>query len=636
MSEQSTKTSPVITPEKPTKTVNKQSIKESAKGLHPNPKAVKPQTSVCQAIVKLLEDLGVEWAFGVSGGAMASLWAALSSSRQIQVIHCRHESGAAFAALEASLTSNSPVVVFSTAGPGIMNTLTGLFAARGEGSKVIHLSACTSPSQRDRWSIQETSPRTLPTDGIFTSGALYNYATIVDCPEQLPQIARRLTQGLSQEGGFTAHVSIPTGIQSLPMPKQLPKANVVKTAIAATESVISHCVELLSEGNFAIWLGYGARGATEEVMQLAEMTGAAVMCSPRAKGLFPEDHPQYVGVTGLGGHSSVWNYINTVKPLRTLVLGTRMGEPTSFWSPDLVPSRGFIQVDIDPSVIGVSYPTAPTYPVQADIGTFLRQLLPHLSNYPKQSVNLPNPERDPIAEATSSLVRPEILMETIQKIVVEGSDAVVLAESGNSFTWSTHLLRFSEPNRYRVSTGVGSMGHATTGVLGAAVGKGNKAVAIVGDGSMLMNSEVSTAVKYQIPVVWIVLNDARYNMCFQGMAMLGLKADALLPKTDFTMIARGMGAESIEVQDESQLEIALSKAMAATGPVVIDVKIDPDRHAPSKGRTKSLANRSGEKEKAEPQPEPQGYPLDDYTSKNGSSNGNGNGSSKEQVSFPRA
>ncbi|MCG5058037.1 MAG: scytonemin biosynthesis protein ScyA [Limnoraphis sp. WC205] len=625
MSNPSTKYSPVITQEKPIKIANKQLVEESVESSHQSQSAVKKETSVCQALVKLLEDLGVEWAFGVSGGAMATLWHTLSNSRQIQVVHCRHESGAAFAALEASLATNSPVVVFSTAGPGITNTLTGLFAARGEGGKVIHLSACTSPSQRGRWSIQETSARTLPQDGLFTSGALYNYATVIDCPEQLPQIGRRLIQGLSQPGGFTAHISTPTGVQTLPMPMSLPKATVVESAIAATDSLISHCVELLSEGPFAIWVGYGARLATKEIMQLAEITGAAVMCSPRAKGLFPENHPQFVGITGLGGHGSVLNYFKAVKPLRTLVLGTRLGEPTSFWSADLVPSQGFIQVDIDPSVIGASYPMAPTIPVQADIGTFLRQLLPHLSNnYPKQTANLPNPQREPIAEATSTLVRPEILMEAIQKIVVEGSDAVVLAESGNSFTWSTHLLRFSQPNRYRVSTGVGSMGHATTGVLGAAVAKGNKAVAIVGDGSMLMNSEVSTAVKYQIPAVWIVLNDARYNMCYQGMAMLGLQADALMPQTDFTMIAQGMGAESIQVDCESQLEDALTKAMAAPGPFVIDVKIDGTRHAPSKGRTKSLANRSAVK--IEEKPEFKDYSLDDHSSKNGSS--------KEQVSFP--
>ncbi|MEL7039124.1 MAG: scytonemin biosynthesis protein ScyA [Cyanobacteria bacterium J06592_8] len=629
MSNNLTQSSPAIMPEEYTETPKNLSVKEAANGsrnaLVSSSLKLKKETSVARAIVKLLEELGVAWAFGVSGGAMATLWDALSNSEQIQVVHCRHESGAAFAALEASLASNSPVVVFSTAGPGITNTLTGLFAARGEGAKVIHLSACTSAPQRDRWAIQETSARTLPIAGIFTSGALYHYATIVDCPEQLPQIARRLTQGVSEMGGFTAHLSVPTGVQSLPTTQKLPKANVVESAIATTETVVRDCAALLSEGPFAIWVGYGARLATEEVKQLAELTGAAVMCSPRAKGLFPENHPQYVGITGLGGHGSVLNYLETVKPLRTLVLGTRMGEPTSFWNAKMVPPQGFIQVDLDPSVIGVAFPTAPTYPVRAEIGTFLRQLLPQLANYPKQTIDLPNPELEVIAEPTSNLVRPEKVMEAIQKIVVEGSDAVILSESGNSFTWTTHLLRLPHPNRYRVSTGVGSMGHATTGVIGAAVAKNSKAVAIVGDGSMLMNSEVSTAVKYQIPAVWIVLNDARYNMCYQGMAMLGLKADALMPETDFTLVARGMGAESIHVSDESSLESALEKAMTIPGPCVIDVKIDPDRHAPSKGRTKSLANRS----KAEAEENlNSGDLLDDHTSKNGSSK------EKEQVSFP--
>jgi acetolactate synthase-1/2/3 large subunit len=181
-------------------------------------------------------------------------------------------------------------------------------------------------------------------------------------------------------------------------------------------------------------------------------------------------------------------------------------------------------------------------------------------------------------------------MAAIQKIIVEGSDAIVLAECGNSFTWSTHCLRFSEPNRYRVSTGVGAMGHAATGVVGAAQARNGKAVAIVGDGAMLMNNEISTAVKYKIPAIWIVLNDARYNMCYQGMKILGLKgADAEIPPANFAMIARGMGADGIAVLNESDLEAALQQAIAAEGPFVVDVIIDADRPAPSGGRNKSLA-----------------------------------------------
>lgn len=181
-------------------------------------------------------------------------------------------------------------------------------------------------------------------------------------------------------------------------------------------------------------------------------------------------------------------------------------------------------------------------------------------------------------------------MEAIQEVVVEGSDAVVMVEAGNSFAWGTHTLRFDQSERYRVSTGFGSMGHACTGVLGAALANHNKAVAILGDGAMLMNNEVNTAAKYQISAVWIVLNDACYNMCDQGMALLGFEGvdTQIIPKAVFVAIARGMGADGICVQRESELRSALEKAMASTAPFVVDVAIERTQPAPFGPRIQSL------------------------------------------------
>ncbi|MCG6133456.1 MAG: scytonemin biosynthesis protein ScyA [Nostoc sp. LLA-1] len=553
-----------------------------------------PKLSVANAIAQMLATLGVNYAFGVAGGAMASLWGALSNSN-IQVLNFRHEAGAAFAAVEAYFASDRPTVVFTTAGPGITNALTGLFAARGEGAKIILLSACTSAPQRGRWAIQETSSHTLPSGGMFTSGALFNYAVTLESAAQLPQIFRKLALALAQPGGFVAHLSIPTGVQtSLVDDISWPQLDIAYSPIAPNKEAIAKSVELLSAGPFAIWVGFGARAAAAEIRQLAEKTGAPVICSPRAKGIFPEDHPQFVGVSGLGGHTSVFTYMQQHPPLRTLVLGTRLGEPTSFWSPAMVPPRGFVHVDIDPEVPGVAYPSAETFSVRADIKTYLQELLPHLPDvvHRPQISSLPHAERQEVALDLDIdyPVRPEVLMAAIQKVIVEGSDAIVMAECGNSFTWSTHYLRFNQANRYRVSTGVGAMGHAVTGVLGAAQAHNRKAVAIVGDGAMLMNNEISTAVKYKIPAIWIVLNDARYNMCHQGMKVLGLKgADATMPVTNFSMIARGMGAEAIAVVRETDIEAALEQAIASTVPFLIDVVIDPDRLAPSGGRNKSLA-----------------------------------------------
>jgi acetolactate synthase-1/2/3 large subunit len=197
-------------------------------------------------------------------------------------------------------------------------------------------------------------------------------------------------------------------------------------------------------------------------------------------------------------------------------------------------------------------------------------------------------------------VRPRVLMEAIQQIVVEESDAIVMAEAGNSFAWATHHLRFAHPDRYRISTGVGAMGHAVTGVVGAALGRTGKAVAIVGDGAMLMNNEISTAVRFQIPAVWIVLNDGRYNMCAQGMALQGFQGvDTKIPTVDFVMLSRSMGADGIRVERESDLPAVLEKALRSPVPFVVDVMIDPSQPAPIGGRVKSLISQGATESKTE-------------------------------------
>jgi len=548
------------------------------------------QPTVAQAVVGLLKQFGVKSAFGVSGGGIGPMWATLEHSL-IKVLHFRHEAGAAFAATESYFATNRPTVVFTTTGPGITNALTGLLAARGDGAKVIFLSASTSAVSRGRTACQETSTYNMPSSGLFTSGPLFNYATTVESSEQLPEVSRRLALGLAQPGGFVAHISIPTAIQTSLLNAPLAPVKFSRSLTTAGQDAIAECVKLLFPKPFAIWVGFGAKDAAKEIKQLAEKTGAAVMCSPRAKGIFPETHPQYLGVTGFSGHETVLNYMESERPDYILVLGTRLGEPTSFWSPAMLPKQAFIHVDIDPEVPGTAYPTANTFAIHSEIKVFVKNLEKYFPASLEQGSSTPtllSPSPSPPL-SPSCLIRPEILMQAIQKIVVEGSDAIVMAEAGNSFAWATHHLKFDLPYRYRISTGVGAMGHATTGVVGAALGWHDKAVAIAGDGAMLMNSEINTAVKYEAPAVWIVLNDARYNMCDQGMNLQGLTGvDAQIPPADFVKIAQGMGADGIRVTKESDIEDALTKAMAAITPFVVDVIIDPTCPSPIAGRVKSL------------------------------------------------
>ncbi len=458
-----------------------------------------PEMTVAEAVVKHLGSLGVERAFGVSGGAIALFFDALVESERIELHHCRHESGAAFAATEAYFATGTPAVVFATTGPGTLNALNGLMAARWDGAKVVLVSGATSAAQRGRWATQETSSYTVPEGPLYQSGTMFDYAIRVESAAELPEVARRLGLGLLRPGRFVAHVSLPMGVQGrrVDLPRRLPQVRV--SAPAATPEEVGRCAELLSEAPFAVWLGHGARDAAPQVRELVERTGARVFCSARGKGIVPEDDPRFLGVTGIGGHEAVIDYMVQEKPRWVLVLGSRLGEATSFWDVDMIPRQGFLHVDVDPEVPGTAYPEAPTVAVQAEVGGFLEELLEHLprssaawrreplARRSRHPITMPLPGRRP--------VRPQVLMQAVQRLVVAGSDAVVLAECGNAFAWTNHYLRFGEPGRYRVSTLYGSMGHAAAGVLGAAVAHRGKAVAILGDGAMLTSSEVSTAVQ---------------------------------------------------------------------------------------------------------------------------------------------
>jgi acetolactate synthase-1/2/3 large subunit len=188
---------------------------------------------------------------------------------------------------------------------------------------------------------------------------------------------------------------------------------------------------------------------------------------------------------------------------------------------------------------------------------------------------------DTLSARDESLVRTPFLMQEVQRVIIDATDVIMMSESGNSFAWANHALRFSSPNRYRTSAAFGSMGHFVAGVVGAALGRQGKAVVLTGDGAMLMNNEINTAVAYQAQAIWIVLNDARFGLTEHGMQALELTPiETRMPRTDFSLFAQSQGANGCVVDQESSLANALEQAMNAAGPFVVDVRIDPQDVAP--------------------------------------------------------
>ena len=233
-----------------------------------------------------------------------------------------------------------------------------------------------------------------------------------------------------------------------------------------------------------------------------------------------------------------------------------------------------------------------TIAVHSEIGAFLRSLLRRtLVRHPPPATR-PPALRAALSASDSEGVQPRALMAAIQRVIVRGSDLPLIAEPSSAMARGAHLLAFDRPGRWRVSNSFGAMGHGIGGVLGIAKAHGNGAVLLTGDGSALMHDEISTAVRYAIKVVHIVLNDARYGLPAHGMRLTGHDCcDAEIARVDFAPCARSVGADGVRVERADQLDGGLRAALASAGPFVVDVLIDGRVVPPVGTRLKVLRNQ---------------------------------------------
>jgi acetolactate synthase-1/2/3 large subunit len=558
----------------------------------PQPTWLRGPRTASDALIEGLRLIGTQHAFGVIGGALVPFYDALVRS-PLGVVNCRHENGAAFAALEAALASDAPALVFTTTGPGLTNVLTGALTARWEGAKLLVVSGCTATARRGRFTLQESNAHTLGAD-VYVPGGVFDYAVALEDVDELPRVMRTLARGFASRRGFVAHVAMPLSVQASQAPAI--GLTIPATEVAPNAATIAEVVDRLREP-FAIWLGYGARHASDPIRELVNRTNAPVLVTPRAKGVFPEDDPRYLGVSGaFGSDPDLAERLRSAKVERLLVLGTRLGEVSSGYCDDLIPPGGLIHVDLDADVPGSAFPQVETLVVQAEIGEFMRSLLERLPDERPRSIDFtPRPEIERLSARVEPRIRPQYLMQCIQERIVERSQSVILSESGNAFAWTARHLAFTTPHRYRQSGLFCPMGHVSAGVLGTAAVTRRRAVAVVGDGAFLMQNEISTAAQTGAEVTWIVLNDARYGMVDQGLRSLGYKdasVDMVFPEVDFLGMARALGADGARVWREHQLADALEWAMTARGPFVLDVLIDPDEPAPFRNRLRSIAQQT--------------------------------------------
>ena len=197
-------------------------------------------------------------------------------------------------------------------------------------------------------------------------------------------------------------------------------------------------------------------------------------------------------------------------------------------------------------------------------------------------------------DSNSIPVKPQRMAKELERALPENS--ILFVDTGNPMCWSIHYMKFKKPNQFICPFGLLTMGYATSAAVGGKLAAPDRpVVAIAGDGCFLMNGmEVATAVSYDIPVVWIVQNNAKLGLVHElQKAPLGGKTVATtFKRVDIAKIAEGLGAKGYKIDRPGELEDLLPKVIADNKPTVIDCTIDPDEVPPLTPFVEGIKNLS--------------------------------------------
>jgi acetolactate synthase I/II/III large subunit len=562
----------------------------SAHGAGDEPKPL-PTIRSANLVVEMLAEAGVEIVFGLPGGAISPVHDALLDSK-LRVVTTRHESGAMFAAAGYARATGKLAVVAVTSGPGVLNALTGLATAWCDGLPVLLLVGEVPRPAHGKGVLQDGSAHGLQI--VEMARYITKLAAEVPRPSGLPHLLRRAITTTQSGRRGPALLTLPMDVtMGQVSPPRAGGTSTVENAIAP-ELIDEVAALLLDAQRPLILAGHGVRGGTApaQLVAVAQHLACPVATTPKGKGTFPEAHPLALGVLGMGGHRSAQRYLENGVDV-VVALGTSLGDmSTDGFSPHLQAPRALVHVDIDAKQIGRSY--SPTHAIVAAADEFLGALADRLARVQRPAALRALPGGVERHVLTSSRrfdrIAPQDALAEIQDILPR--DTIFSIDSGEHFLFAAHFLEINLPDAFVAMTGLGSMGQSIGAAIGAQLAFPTRTVtAICGDGCFAMNAfEVATAVAERLPIRVFVFNDERLGMVENGHQKVYGRSPAY-PTTpmDVCTVAQGLGATVLRVERPGQLLAARDLLCMSPGPVVVDVRVDPEIMLPRRDRVSAMA-----------------------------------------------
>lgn len=569
-----------------------------------------PATTYADLIIEYLAQMGIDTVFGVPGGAIEPLLNSLARSERCggpRLVVARHECGAAFMADGYARETGKMGVVCATTGPGATNLITGVASALADEVPMLVITAQTPLPKFGKRALQESSCTAIDTVGMFRYLTQFN--TLVSHPEQLESKLVSAIMAAHRKPNGPVHISVPADILRSPasINAHIHSDLLVHDFALADDSAIARLCEKLGRvDNLVMYIGNGVGKASHQIMEFIELTGAAFVTGPMGKTWVNEQHPQYRGVYGFAGHESARELLRSDAVDLVLAVGTDLGElGTSGWKDELLNTK---LVHIDSSIEHFTRSPMANLHVFGNIEVIFGRLVDKVREIRKWGRTwdtLPGGTPQPNANggffrldaedkclSNACPIKPQRLMTHLSRSLPE--ETRIFVDAGNGWAWATHYLsRRNSSGLYRIAMGYGSMAWSIGAAIGSAIGTpGAPTLCIVGDGSYLMSAqEITVAAQQQLPVVFLVLNDAAMGMVMHGQRLGQQESIGWeLNQVDYALMARAMGVEGIVIDCPTQLDQLDYQALfSKKGPTLLDVRIDRDEVPPMGDRIKGLA-----------------------------------------------
>lgn len=546
-------------------------------------------TTVADQLLTRLREWGVEQVFGYPGDGINGILGAFSrADDRPRFIQSRHEEMSAFEAVGYAKFGGRPGVCLATSGPGAIHLLNGLYDA-----KLDHVPVVAIVGQTNRSAMGGSYQQEVDLLSLFKDVAS-DYVQMVTVPEQLPNVLDRAIRIAMSRRAPTALI-IPNDVQELEYVAPGHEFKMVPSSlgtswptVAPDEDAVRRAAEVLNAGTkVAMLVGQGARGASDEVQQVADLLGAGVAKALLGKDVLSDELPWVTGSIGLLGTRPSYEMMRDCDTL--LTVGSSF--PYSQFLPEPGQARA-VQIDLDGAMVGMRYP----YEVNlvGDAGATLRALIPLLERKEDRSWQedlcsqvadwWTTMEAEAMVEADP--VNPmRLFHEFSQRAPL---DSIVVADSGSAANWYARQVRMRGRMRGSLSGTLASMGPGVPYAIGAKFACPDRpAIAFEGDGAMQMNglAELITVARYwrewsDPRLVVAVLHNNDLNQVTWELRALGgtpsfLESQAL-PDISYADFARSAGLGATVVTDPEQLAGAWETALNADRPHLLDVHCDPD------------------------------------------------------------